>query len=162
MPKELRRQSATPSSSVKNHAVPRRSHLSLIGKRIAALLVDWLLATLAFACILWAVSGTESFQTGEGAYQITIPATLYAIYLLGSWLWKGTTPGLLLLGLRVIDLESRGTPRPWQWWLRGLGLLVAALPFGIGLLWALWDPRAMAWHDHIAGTQVIDAQITAR
>ncbi len=157
MPKKLTLKSASSSNSVKNKAAQRRSHLSLIGRRIAALLVDWLLATLASASVLWAVLGAESFQTGDGTYQVTIPATLYAIYLLGSWLWKGTTPGLLLLGLRVIDVESRGTPLPWQWWVRGLGLLVAALPFGIGLLWAFWDPRGMAWHDHIAGTQVIDA-----
>ena len=157
MPKELTQKSASSSNSVRNNAVPRRALLSLIGRRVAALLVDGLLATLVFTLTLWAVFGTESFRTGDGTYQITIPATLYAIYLLGSWLWKGTTPGLLLLGLRVIDLESRGTPLPWQWWVRGLGLLVAVLPFCIGLLWAFWDPRGMAWHDHIAGTQVIAA-----
>ena len=134
----------------------RQPLLSLCIRRTAALLTDWLLATLVFGSVLWLVFGTESFRTGDGTYHIAVPAILYAIYLLGFWLWRATTPGMMLFGIRVIDLNTRDTPLPWQWWMRGLGFMVAAIPLGLGFIWALWDERGRAWHDHVAGTIVVN------
>lgn len=124
-------------------------------QRVAALAVDWLLATMLFGALLWAVLGAGYFSSESGSYQVSVPAILYAVYLLTCWLWQGTTPGMLLFGLRIVDAETRGSPHPWQWWIRGLGFIVALAPLGLGFLWALWDPQGRTWPDHIAGTLVL-------
>ncbi|HUE75473.1 MAG TPA: RDD family protein [Chloroflexota bacterium] len=39
--------------------------------------------------------------------------------------------------------------------IRYIGAIVAAIPFGLGYLWVIWDPNKQGWHDKIAGTYVI-------
>lgn len=131
----------------------------LFVKRGTALLVDALLATTFYVVTLWVLFGVERFSTVDGTYHVSVPAVLYAVYWLGMWLWCGTTPGMFLFGLRVVDVETNDPPVRWQWWVRGLGFLVAAAPAGFGFLWALWDPDGRAWHDHIANTMVIDQSV---
>jgi len=126
-------------------------------KRIAALVIDWLLATMVFGALFWMFLGSEYFSAERGTFTLTVPLLMYVLYWLGLWLWRGTTPGMMLLSLRIIDVESKATPQWWQWWVRYLGAIVALTPLGLGLLWALWDPRGRAWHDHIAGTQIVSS-----
>lgn len=66
----------------------------------------------------------------------------------------GRTPGKMLLGLRVI--QASGDPMtPGVAFLRWVGYLISAIPFGLGFLWVALDRRKQGWHDKIAATLVI-------
>lgn len=127
----------------------------LFFKRCAAFIVDGIVATVVYIAAVSLLFGADYFDTGGGTYQVSVPLVLYAAYWLGLWFWRGTTPGMLLFGLRVIDADNGSAPLRWQWWVRALGMLVAAAPAGLGFLWALWDPEGRAWQDHISGTRVV-------
>jgi uncharacterized RDD family membrane protein YckC len=72
------------------------------------------------------------------------------------WSTTGQTPGNRLLGIRVIDARTLAPPRPGRALRRFAGLVLAALPFCIGVLWILVDDRRRGWHDKFARTVVAD------
>jgi hypothetical protein len=79
---------------------------------------------------------------------------LLAAYHVGFWVWRGTTPGGIILGLRLIRTDGR--PVTWQVALvRALAALISLLPAGLGFLWVIWDDERQSWHDRIAGTTLV-------
>ena len=79
------------------------------------------------------------------------------LYYAGFIAEGGQTPGKMMLGLRVV--RTNGRPVGWgRAFLRWIGYYISSIPFGLGYLWALWDPKRQAWHDKIAGTVVIYAK----
>ena len=66
---------------------------------------------------------------------------------------KGSTPGKMLLGLKVLSTD--GTPIGFGIaFLRSVGYLVSSI-FYIGFIWAAFDRRKQGCHDKIAATVVI-------
>ena len=128
-----------------------------IQRRLVALVVD-----LFVVVILWTI-GTQLAagfvrraprfdlvaQAFGRTWQIVVPAA-YFVLCHGT---KGQTLGKLLLGARVLD-ES-GAPIGY---LRALGrcvaTIVAALPFGLGLVMAGFRRDRRGLHDLLAGTRV--------
>lgn len=81
---------------------------------------------------------------------------LLGLYHFVMWMWKGTTLGGSILGLRLIRLDGRRLD--WQTCaVRLLGSVVSLLPLGLGFFWASWDEASQSWHDRIAGTTVVKA-----
>jgi uncharacterized RDD family membrane protein YckC len=79
---------------------------------------------------------------------------LLAAYHVGFWLWRGTTPGGIVLGLRLIRTDGRLVT--WQVAVvRAVSALISLLPAGLGFLWVIWDPERQSWHDRIAGTTLV-------
>jgi uncharacterized RDD family membrane protein YckC len=76
---------------------------------------------------------------------------LYQLYFAGM---AGQTPGMRLMGIRLISVRGRA-PGPGRGLVRLLALAVSVLPAGLGWLWALFDREHRALHDHIAGTYLI-------
>jgi uncharacterized RDD family membrane protein YckC len=123
------------------------------GQRLGAQLVDllWVLPLyVAMLTLGGIVNGDAPSSMGELLVDFII-----ALLVLTFWAERRATPGKLVLGLRIVDAETGGTPRFGRLVLRYLGYLVSALPLGLGYLWALWDPRRQAWHDKMAGTLVV-------
>lgn len=76
-------------------------------------------------------------------------------YFVGFWTWRGQTPGMMLLGLRVAR-ESDGTPPGLaRSILRYVGYLLSGFVLFIGFIWIAFDSRKQGWHDKIAGTVVV-------
>jgi uncharacterized RDD family membrane protein YckC len=75
-------------------------------------------------------------------------------YFVGSWLVLGRSPGMALLGLRIVS-EDGGPIGLGRVIVRFTGYVISALPLLLGFAWALWDPRKQAWHDKLAGTLVL-------
>jgi uncharacterized RDD family membrane protein YckC len=90
----------------------------------------------------------------DGAYEyvIAIPV-VFAAYCAGSWTLAGRTPGMALLGLRVIkgDGDPPGVRRSV---VRALAYWVSAI-FMLGFAWIAFDQRRQGFHDKIAGTYVV-------
>jgi uncharacterized RDD family membrane protein YckC len=83
---------------------------------------------------------------------------VFALFVIGYfaffWSLVGFTPGKAVLGLRVVKRDGvkisffRALLRFFMYW-------ISAIPLFLGFLWVLWDPKRQAWHDKIAGTQVL-------
>jgi uncharacterized RDD family membrane protein YckC len=88
-------------------------------------------------------------RAAASAYLVVLPAML-AVYCTLFWALAGRTPGMAVLGLRVVATR----PRPLSW-LSALIRAVVLAYFPIGSLWALVDRRHQAIHDKLARTTVI-------
>jgi uncharacterized RDD family membrane protein YckC len=139
---------------------PPRSEYAGVVSRAGAFLADAaVVAALAFGAVAVVALGTlvvgaqgwDIARTMMSVYALVVPALLLA-YNLIFWTLAGRTPGMALLGLRVVT--TAGTRVHW------LPALVRALVlvfFPIGALWCLVDRRRCAVHDKIARTTVVRA-----
>jgi uncharacterized RDD family membrane protein YckC len=109
--------------------------------------------------VLWALIVATKAALGDlvwhpdaGAQDIFI---LFGYFVIPTGLF-GRTPGKWAAGIRVVDLEGHtpgvavAIPREM------IGRFVATITLGIGLAWAVFDPKRQGWHDKIAGTLVIN------
>ena len=128
-------------------------------RRFAAFAIDWLV--LSILADIFRFVYTFGSDADPGMMQIDVAMALSTIiFLLYFTLFigeGGQTLGKMLLGIKVqsMDGSSLGYRRAF---LRSLGYVVSIffMTF-LGFLWALWDKEKQAWHDKIAGTEVIRA-----
>lgn len=122
--------------------------------RVAASILDaaWMIpASFLLALLGVGLKGGGDLSPGADILLNLISGTVVVLF----WASRGATPGKWVLGLRVVDAATGGTP-PWpRLVLRYLGYLVSALPLAVGYLWMIWDPRRRCWHDMMAGTLVL-------
>lgn len=118
---------------------------------------------------LFAVAGTVSWllfgvalPPAAGAVPplaaVVVPAIhelLPAVVCIAGWSTRGTTPGKLLVELRVVDARTGGRPTVVQAVLRYAGYFVSALPLGLGFVWIALDRRKQGLHDKLARTRVM-------
>jgi uncharacterized RDD family membrane protein YckC len=98
------------------------------------------------------VIGAEAQELGRligSSYVVFLPCVM-AIYCALFWLLAGRTPGMAVLGLRVVRIDGRPVGG-FSALLRGL--LLAYLP--LVALWLIVDRRRQGLHDKAAGTTVI-------
>ncbi|MBT9500659.1 MAG: RDD family protein [Burkholderiaceae bacterium] len=142
-------------SAVRRVAAPVGQPAGLFA-RLCALVLDALLMLALSVPLMWLayrerIARLDDLRPLSLAINWLLPALICIVF----WSWQGATPGKLLAGIRVIDMRSGARPGLWQSLLRWLGYFVSALPLGLGLLWAAIDPDKRAWHDRLAGTQVV-------
>lgn len=96
---------------------------------------------------------------GEGSMALQDPGMTFwliivcAAYLTTSWR-AGMTLGMRAWRVRLID-RGGGSVRWLQCLLRFFVGIVSLGVFGLGILWALYDPEKRAWHDLAANTLLI-------
>jgi hypothetical protein len=153
------------------NAVARRSAVLLpdaasIGRRVQAAAINaaiLFVGLLAFAAVFVAVAGhwqpgtslgVVLARTGmplnliPGAAAIAI-ALLYLIYqTLFFWL-SDSTPGMRSARIALCTFDDENPRRP-AIRRRVLAVLLSAIPFGLGLLWAALDEDRLTWHDRIS------------
>ena len=81
-------------------------------------------------------------------------AVLVLTYFAGSWWFAGGTPGMRLVGTRVVGPEGRPLSFARSL-LRALWLIVAVAPLLLGSLPVLFSQRRRAVQDFMAGTTVV-------
>ncbi|MFA7314403.1 MAG: RDD family protein [Candidatus Magasanikbacteria bacterium] len=75
-------------------------------------------------------------------------------YVLIFWIWKGATPGKMVLGLKII--EEDGKKLTWQKAVvRYLSMFLSGIAFCLGFFWIGFNPKKQGWHDLLAKTYVI-------
>jgi len=78
-------------------------------------------------------------------------ALFYAQYFALFTVFGGSTPGMMLRGLRVVSFDSAiPTSRQMVW--RSFGYLISAGTCFLGFVWALWDEDHLCWQDRISQT----------
>jgi len=130
-----------------------------IATRGLALAVDAVLATVVYVVGAALVGLVASFvgELRPPWLAATIAGTgwflVIATYFVGFWTTVGQTPGMRMLGVRV--LHGNAPPGVARSLLRLVGLALAIIPCFAGFLPALVDDRRRALPDFIAGTVVI-------
>ncbi len=123
--------------------------------------LDVLIVNLGFSGLAAVAALIASAFTGNGngvsnfalAAGTTLWFALGSLYLVGFWSLAGQTPGMRFLGIRL-DVEARGL-RLGKAVKRLLGMVLAAMAFGLGFLGILFDKRRRAWDDRLSGVDVV-------
>lgn len=142
-------------------------------RRFAAALVDLVVLVPVGWLVTWIAANLAGMQlpearrtgvdywldlalAGEPALWggVILFSSVAAIYLLLFQAMAGRTPGMRLLGLRVVDLYGE-TPSVLRAAARTAGYLVSAATFSLGFLWIGFDREKRGLHDWLAGTYVI-------
>lgn len=134
------------------------AHLSL--RRRAAVL-DAVCLSLAFASVVALFTGFGGGLT-LGRLDLlvggAILALLYTQYFTLFTIMGGATPGMMLVGLRLVSFDgSAPTPEQLMW--RSLGYLISGVTALVGFLWAYWDEDHLSWHDRISRTYITPMEI---
>ncbi|MEO7993330.1 MAG: RDD family protein [bacterium] len=118
----------------------------------------------------WSLMGAsviDSCGAGSMAFPVLIFLRGDMVTFIGLWiamifLWQCAwipalqgTPGMRLMGLRMIQTDSERPPDMVQSLLRTLGLLFPILTGGLSWLGMWVHPRRIAWHDQLAGVRVV-------
>ena len=87
-------------------------------------------------------------------------ALIPIVYVIGSWIWLSATPGKLILGLRITDMD--GNKLSWKnAAVRFFAYIPSMMVFFAGFISVAFDERKQGWHDKIAKTFVLKKNITA-
>jgi uncharacterized RDD family membrane protein YckC len=81
-------------------------------------------------------------------------AVFHLAYWLACWTLFGQTPGMMLMGLRIVRTDGRKMTLR-RALIRYVGCLLSALLLCLGFLWILIDSHRQGWHDKLSGTYVI-------
>jgi uncharacterized RDD family membrane protein YckC len=108
------------------------------------------------AVAVLATIGVTTMWRGDGAtalgYVLAVPVVFF-FYCAGFWTLLGRTPGMMLLGVRVVT--AGGTPPgARRSVIRALGYWVSAILL-LGFVWIAVDRRSQGFHDKLAGTFVV-------
>lgn len=127
-------------------------------RRVAAFVYDLLLlAALAvcFTLLVLAVRFGAAVPPGTLWFPLSLLAISMAFF---SWFWAhgGQTVGMRAWRIRVLR-EDGGSLTLARAAVRFVAALVAVLPAGLGIWWAVLDARKRAWHDRWTDTRVVRA-----
>jgi uncharacterized RDD family membrane protein YckC len=129
--------------------------------RFAAYSVDLVVSTAVFALALAAISWAVRIVTGHDVSwnrSNVVVAIIYVgwqfLYFGYCWAVSGRTPGMALLGIRVVRADGTVLP-PKQAVLRSLVFPLSFLLFGLGFIGILVQHEHRALHDLIAGSAVV-------
>jgi len=122
-------------------------------------------ACLLFACggflaLFGSLGGHFAFSKLTAAVYAASFAIVYLQYFALFTVFGGTTPGMMLRGLRVVDFSGE-VPSPRQLLLRAAGYMLSAGTFFLGFLWSQWDEDELTWHDRISRTYLSSANTIA-
>ena len=84
-------------------------------------------------------------------------ALFYAQYFALFTVFGGSTPGMMLRGLRVASFTG-STPTSQQMAWRSFGYLISAGTCFLGFIWALWDDDQLCWQDRMSQTYLTSAE----
>jgi uncharacterized RDD family membrane protein YckC len=126
---------------------------SLPERRWAALL-DAALLLFSYGGMLalfTALGGHLGYNKLDAVVAIATLALFYAQYYALFTIFGGSTPGMMLRGIRVVSFDgSVPTSRQMAW--RSFGYLISAGTCFLGFLWAIWDEDQLCWQDRISQT----------
>ena len=125
----------------------------------AGLLDDALLAFSygAVLALFLSLGGHFSWSKVDLAVIGATFALFYAQYFALFTVFGGSTPGMMLCGLRLVSFDG-GAPSSRQVLWRSFGYLISAGTCLLGFLWALWDEEHLSWHDRISQTYLTVAE----
>ena len=139
--------------------------LASFGQRVGATIIDFLVigAIYVFGIVVAVMTtpsatfeNPEPSPNGLGGLVLVLAwfaALAYPVVLEGRP--EGQTLGKKAVGIRVVR-KANGAPLGYPLSSgRFIARFVEGFTFGLGLLWAAWDPLHQTFHDKMAGTLVV-------
>lgn len=132
--------------------------------RLAAYVIDAVLVSALYsvvtAAVVWILEliASRNFDASDfGTAASAVLLTLWSfLYFFVPWAISGRTPGMLVLGLRVVRRD--GSPLdPGHAFVRALTLPLSFIPLGLGLIGIVIGREHRALHDVLANTTVVYA-----
>ncbi|HWD46549.1 MAG TPA: RDD family protein [Actinomycetota bacterium] len=143
---------------------PPAAALAGFWRRLAAAFLDWILIGVVAAAIgqLFGVDVPSPPSTGGNDVDFLFqpaPGPFILVELAYFTYFHATSAGQSIgnkiLGIRVLDADT-GRSLPYaRAFVRALMSSLSAIPFFLGYLWMLWDPRKRTWHDIVADSLVV-------
>jgi len=132
---------------------------SMEERRLAALIdgACLLFAYGGFLTLFGSLGGQFTFSKMSATVYSIAFAIVYLQYFSLFTVFGGTTPGMMLRGLQVVEFSGE-TPSPRKLLLRAAGYILSAGTFFLGFLWAMWDEDELTWHDRISHTYLSSAE----
>jgi uncharacterized RDD family membrane protein YckC len=132
--------------------------------RLAAFALDLVIASLLFTLALAAVNFSISIVIGHSVHwsrsSSVVVAAISVVWLFAyfaySWATTGKTPGMVILGIRVVRADGSHA-EVWRAVVRALVLPISVALFFVSLPLILVQREHRAPHDLIAGTAVVYA-----
>jgi uncharacterized RDD family membrane protein YckC len=141
--------------------VSYQGHYAGAVSRFAAYSIDLVVSTAVFvlglAAISWAVHIVTGHDVSWNRSNIIVAIIFVGwqfLYFAYCWAVDGRTPGMAVLGIRVVRADGTVLP-PKQAVLRALVFPLSFLLFGLGFLGILVQHEHRALHDLIAGSAVV-------
>jgi uncharacterized RDD family membrane protein YckC len=132
-----------------------------LATRAVALAIDVAIAQVivfaggaVLALVASLAGGDQEFGTIERFLAAIAWAAVVGFYFILFWSTTGQTPGMRLMGLRVLD-PGGGHPGIPRSFVRLIGLALCIIPLFAGFLPVLVDDRRRGCHDMLAGTVVV-------
>ncbi|HET8961231.1 RDD family protein [Nocardioides sp.] len=138
-----------------------------LDRRFYAFVLDRLIGWSVAGLAAWATYGLLFSSGGPGAAVLVALGTLLVVGLAMALVagLRGTSPGMAVLGLRLVHVDSGEPIGVLAAIRRALILGMATLPtFGLGVATLAWtsvmDPgrRRRGWHDLVTGSVVVDVR----
>jgi uncharacterized RDD family membrane protein YckC len=126
-------------------------------KRVAAWIVDGAVLGALLALLLLPVLGKADLAPPRRDVAVLASMAVALVAFAYQWLGvtlMGATPGMRLLGLRVVGPDGK-RPAPGRSAARALLAIASAVLLGVGLLLALFTRSGRGAHDFAAGTWVV-------
>jgi len=127
---------------------------ALLGRRIAASLIDWLViavASVLFGFVFWKVAAVRPPRIQMVGLAAGIPCLFWAVYQYLLIVYASTTPGLRLVNLALTRFDDTSTTRSLRRY-RVIASYLSALSLGMGFAWIFLDEDTLCWHDRITRT----------
>ncbi len=140
--------------------------------RVVARIVDGIILGIPigiifviFASIFGGIVSSTSNQNTQQTAGLAAGGVFILLYLLALvvvigyqiyfWGTSGSTLGMRLFRLRVVDANTGATIGMGRATLRWLMTIVNSIACYIGWIWVAFDARKQGWHDKVANTVVI-------
>ena len=120
--------------------------------------VSWALYTLGVAGVTFVIKivtgRSVTWHPGNSIIVAAIFAAWEIAYFGYCWAAGGKTPGMALLGVRVVRADGTEID-PWRGVVRAFAFPLSIIVFGLGFAGILLQREHRALHDLIAGTAVV-------
>lgn len=135
---------------------------SLELRRRAGIIDATILALASLAIFSGFVALGGRFGAGKTEILICLATVglLAAQYFTLFTIMGGTTPGMMITGLRLVSFEG-DAPAPCQLIWRSIGYLISGGTAFLGYLWSMWDEDELTWHDRISQTYITPSEAAA-
>ena len=91
---------------------------------------------------------------GSAIIYVVAEIVIEVAYFVGFWVWRGQTPGKMMVGIKIIRTDSSPITLSYAFF-RYLGYIVSVLTLFVGFIWIAFDSRKQGIHDKIADTYVV-------
>jgi uncharacterized RDD family membrane protein YckC len=138
------------------HPESRLAPVSAMSERIQSGLIDIFFLVVVYAGFLLffrTLGGhMDLSKTDAGIFTASF-LMLYASYFSLFTIFGAATPGMLLTGLAVVQIDG-ALPEPSALAWRSIGYILSGGTVLLGFLWAIWDEDHLTWHDRISQTYI--------